>query len=257
MGLTPVVTEDWLLRLPPAAAATTVLAAMERAGMTVTRAPDGTLHAQVKGSWRRNRWKAVVDVAFAPEGAVTRARCRVDMAGDKHLDVLDDVLAGIDPALLDDRGAGAAAAAAGDVEPRALRGLRSHLRAEESVAAVGRGAHDGRPAVVALTDRRVLVHARTRAGETLEEVPRAQVEALEADGAGGLVIRAAGRRLALARMRPGHPEALAAAFGPAEPSAEAADPIDQLRRLGELRDAGVVTQAEFEAKKAALLDRIR
>lgn len=31
------------------------------------------------------------------------------------------------------------------------------------------------------------------------------------------------------------------------------DPIDQLRRLAELRDAGIVTQAEFEAKKASLL----
>jgi hypothetical protein len=35
-----------------------------------------------------------------------------------------------------------------------------------------------------------------------------------------------------------------------------ADPIEQLRRLGELRDAGVVTPEEFEAKKAELLGRL-
>jgi hypothetical protein len=35
-----------------------------------------------------------------------------------------------------------------------------------------------------------------------------------------------------------------------------ADPLEQLRRLGELRDSGVLTQAEFEAKKAELLQRI-
>jgi hypothetical protein len=34
------------------------------------------------------------------------------------------------------------------------------------------------------------------------------------------------------------------------------DPIDQLRRLGELRDAGIVTEAEFAAKKAEILSRM-
>jgi hypothetical protein len=50
---------------------------------------------------------------------------------------------------------------------------------------------------------------------------------------------------------------------PAEPAAPAAPPppsgdaiIDQIRKLGELRDAGVLTPEEFEAKKADLLGRI-
>jgi hypothetical protein len=34
------------------------------------------------------------------------------------------------------------------------------------------------------------------------------------------------------------------------------DPIDQLRRLDQLRRDGVITQAEFDAKKAELVDRI-
>jgi hypothetical protein len=34
------------------------------------------------------------------------------------------------------------------------------------------------------------------------------------------------------------------------------DPLDQIRRLAELRDAGIVTDAEFAAKKAELLERI-
>lgn len=36
----------------------------------------------------------------------------------------------------------------------------------------------------------------------------------------------------------------------------AADPMEQLRRLGELRDAGVLTEPEFAAKKAELLARL-
>ena len=34
------------------------------------------------------------------------------------------------------------------------------------------------------------------------------------------------------------------------------DPIDQIRRLGELRDAGYITVEEFETKKAELLGRL-
>jgi hypothetical protein len=34
------------------------------------------------------------------------------------------------------------------------------------------------------------------------------------------------------------------------------DPIEQLRRLGELRDTGVITPDQFEAKRAELLGRI-
>lgn len=36
----------------------------------------------------------------------------------------------------------------------------------------------------------------------------------------------------------------------------ATDPMERLRKLAELRDAGVVTPAEFEAKKAELLAQI-
>lgn len=41
-----------------------------------------------------------------------------------------------------------------------------------------------------------------------------------------------------------------------EPVAAAPDIADQLRKLGELRDSGVLTQAEFDAKKAELLARM-
>lgn len=34
------------------------------------------------------------------------------------------------------------------------------------------------------------------------------------------------------------------------------DPVEQLRKLGELRDAGVLSDDEFEAKKAELLGQI-
>ena len=39
---------------------------------------------------------------------------------------------------------------------------------------------------------------------------------------------------------------------PAPAAAPAADPLDQLKQLGELKAAGVLTEAEFEAKKAQI-----
>jgi hypothetical protein len=41
---------------------------------------------------------------------------------------------------------------------------------------------------------------------------------------------------------------------PAAQAAPAADPIEQLRGLGELRDQGVLTDAEFAAQKAKILN---
>jgi hypothetical protein len=45
----------------------------------------------------------------------------------------------------------------------------------------------------------------------------------------------------------------AIAAGPAVAHAPTIDPMDQLRKLAELRDSGVVTEAEFQAKKRQLL----
>ncbi|HEY3205814.1 MAG TPA: SHOCT domain-containing protein [Gaiellaceae bacterium] len=39
----------------------------------------------------------------------------------------------------------------------------------------------------------------------------------------------------------------------AAPAPPAADPIEQLKKLGELKAAGVLTDAEFEAQKAKIL----
>jgi membrane protease subunit (stomatin/prohibitin family) len=39
-------------------------------------------------------------------------------------------------------------------------------------------------------------------------------------------------------------------------AAPAADPLDQLKQLGELKTAGVLTDAEFEAQKAKILQGV-
>jgi hypothetical protein len=41
-----------------------------------------------------------------------------------------------------------------------------------------------------------------------------------------------------------------------EPAAPAADPLEQLKQLGELKASGVLTDAEFEAQKAKILQGV-
>lgn len=67
---------------------------------------------------------------------------------------------------------------------------------------------------------------------------------------------APGAAAPLAPAPPAAPPAPPAAPPPPPPPAPVLDTqtlIDQLRQLGELRDAGVLTEAEFEVKKAQLL----
>lgn len=46
------------------------------------------------------------------------------------------------------------------------------------------------------------------------------------------------------------------AASPSQPAPSEPDVMDQLRKLGELRDAGVLTTEEFDSKKAELLTRL-
>ncbi|MGY1578750.1 SHOCT domain-containing protein [Streptomyces sp. MN13] len=43
---------------------------------------------------------------------------------------------------------------------------------------------------------------------------------------------------------------------PAAPAPQASTPVDQLRQLAELRDAGILSEEEFAAKKAEILARM-
>lgn len=57
-------------------------------------------------------------------------------------------------------------------------------------------------------------------------------------------------------MMPMMPPPSTPAAAPTPPVSAPQDPIEQLERLGKLRDAGVLTDAEFEAQKTAILARM-
>jgi hypothetical protein len=54
-------------------------------------------------------------------------------------------------------------------------------------------------------------------------------------------------------QEPAYEQEPAYAPAPAAPAPPPADPLAQLQKLGELRAAGVLTDAEFEAQKARIL----
>lgn len=78
--------------------------------------------------------------------------------------------------------------------------------------------------------------------------------AAKMSGNGGLVTRAA--RDFAAKVNSAAMRSARAAEPTAAGTAIVADPVQQIRQLGELRDQGLLSPDEFEAKKAELLNRL-
>jgi Short C-terminal domain len=145
----------------------------------------------------------------------------------------------------------------------ALAGLAQHLGPDEQVESLFGAQIDGKQAVLALTDRRLLAaYGLVGRSYSIEYSAINQVQsgltAVEIEGSGvSMTAKAVGRRDALLaaiqerRQRPSGPVVPAA---PPTPATQ--DPADLLKRLGELHDAGVLTDEEFQSKKAELLDRM-
>jgi len=153
---------------------------------------------------------------------------------------------------------------------REIRRLAGYLWEGETVYDLAGGTYGGGLGLVALTDRRLLFLHDGWVNKTTEDFPIDKMSSIQwrsGFSQGTLTVFASGNKAEIKQifnpdgkrisdairhqLSPGSP---AADLTPAEPSGE--DPLEKLRQLGELRDAGVVTAAEFEAKKAELLRRI-
>jgi hypothetical protein len=136
---------------------------------------------------------------------------------------------------------------------RAAARLAGAIRAADPPVALAASAQG----VAAVTAGHVLVAGdaavdRHAAGEVDVEDDRLLASGREV--AAGLVESRRGRLAAALEL------VRAAGAAPRPPASHAepqqGDPVELLRRLGELRDSGVIEAAEFEAKKAELLRRI-
>jgi hypothetical protein len=162
---------------------------------------------------------------------------------------------------------------------REMKRLVSHLWEGELVELMAAGTYGAGQGLVVLTDRRLLFVMDGLTRQTIEDFPMDKISSVQWSSGmvmGTLTIFASGNkadieqvnkkdgkqiadavrgRLALPGQRPAAPQH-AVHLPVAAPPVGGPDVYEQLRKLGELRELGVVTPEEFESKKRELLARI-
>ncbi|MDQ3162741.1 MAG: PH domain-containing protein [Actinomycetota bacterium] len=127
---------------------------------------------------------------------------------------------------------------------------------------------------IVTTDRRIMFVEQGMIRSNLEDFPYDKVSSVKSETgmrSGKLTIFTSGNK---AELKDIHPKARVTEIGDyvrarisagssnkqseptAAPAAPPDGPMEQLKKLGELRDAGVLNEAEFEAKKTELLSRM-
>jgi hypothetical protein len=131
------------------------------------------------------------------------------------------------------------------------------------------GSLDGMPAHLELTDERLVVRLGDQAVPAYD-VPFHQITQVEDTAGlmtGYLTVQVGADKLVFARIPKAEVRPMADALrtlvaraepAPDEPPAEghAPTPLEELERLGRLRESGVLTDAEFAEAKRKLLDRL-
>jgi hypothetical protein len=163
---------------------------------------------------------------------------------------------------------------------REMKRLTNYLWEGEPVHLMAAGRYGGGTGLVVLTDRRLLFVMDGMTRQTIEDFPLDNVSSVQWSAGmalGTLTIFASGNKADIDQMNKKDGKQLAdtvrarlarsapAPQPPAPPMhhtppqvapANTSDVYEQLRKLGELRDLGVVTPEEFDQKKRELLSRI-
>ncbi len=152
-----------------------------------------------------------------------------------------------------------------------LRKLTDLLHEDEEVLNLARGQYDGKTGLLFVTNRRVVFTEQGMMRSRLEDFPYERISSVQTETGvlgGSIVIFVSGNRAEIKDVYPKDrarevgeyirtkiaPSTSAAAPAPAATAGPSA--MEQLKQLGELRDAGVLTAEEFEAKKTELLARL-
>jgi hypothetical protein len=198
-------------------------------------------------------------------------------AGTKHYELLDEIAEHVPDDVFDDQGVTAAVERLGKVGRmfgrKEVRHLHNIIRSTEKVAELGQGQLDGKQGIVVLTTERLFFFERSMMGnESLQEfaLPAIQALSLSKKLTGErLEVSYSGTKAEITKMQHGQADAIVRAFhavkrealassAPPQPvtTSTAPDPAEQIQKLGQLRDQGLITAEEFEAKKADILARM-
>lgn len=153
-----------------------------------------------------------------------------------------------------------------------LKKLPSMLHEQEQVLNLVQGRYEGNEGLIVATDRRVLFIDEGLVRSHREDFTYERISSIQCSTGmlyGKLTIFASGNKAELDNILPKQQaNALAdhirgnLAPGPSSQSpmpvtaTSEPDVYEKLRKIGELRDAGVLTPDEFEAKKASLLNEM-
>ena len=154
---------------------------------------------------------------------------------------------------------------------REISHLRNILDPEEQVLALGQGTYEKSQSLIVLTDKRLIFLEKSVLRESVKEFQLGAISSLSLSkgwGTESLEFTISGAKGKITQLESGQGENIAnlyrqlrntptaQASAPASAAPARPDVLAQLARLGQLRDAGVLTEEEFTAKKKELLGRL-
>jgi hypothetical protein len=258
--------------VPPEEAERRLRAAFENLDLNPQASP-GHIEGHSKTKLLKNRWSANAIADITPFGASgSFVALRIEMpAGTKHYAVASDIANAVGEDAFDDRGLAAARERLSRVSKVGgwleLRHVRNYLTATETVLEIGQGTWQRDAGLLVLTDERLFFFDKTLTGATIEEFPLPAITSVAAQKkltGESLAITVAGNTSVITGMMHGQADALARSFRQAKANIAAAGPretiiqeahsdADELAKLANLRDRGILTDEEFAAKKAQIL----
>lgn len=145
--------------------------------------------------------------------------------------------------------------------------LPSILQPDETIETALWGMWDGKHALAVATPRRVVLVTAQIFGSKVEDLDYSKVTSVQYKTGltmGEVTFLASGNSITVDKVQKANVQPFAEwvrdriAMGgkpptPAAPTAAADDPADQLRKLAALRDDGIISAEDFEAKKRQLL----
>ena len=156
---------------------------------------------------------------------------------------------------------------------REINHLHEHLLPGETVEHLAKGKYESELGIVALTNQRLLFVFHGVIRSRTEDFPIPVISSVQSKSGfvfSEMTIHASGNRAVIGEMLAAdaaaitdavrrkiaefrQPSPALPAFSPVPPPV---DPVDQIKRLAELRDAGILSESEFETKKQELLGRM-
>lgn len=154
---------------------------------------------------------------------------------------------------------------------REIKRLPEHLWEGETVQSMTTGTYGKGTGLVVMTDRRLLFVQDGIMSKTTEDFPYSKISSVSWNSGmmlGTVVVFASGNKAEITNVNKDDGKAMVDALrarladspsvvaGPVATAPGQPDVMEQLKKLGDLRDAGILSEEEFSAKKAELLARL-